>query len=185
VQRLSSKRRALGFLAVLLLMLTPLQAHAMGDSAPVDGNELRKVYPSEGKAGEEFREVAGALRCPTCTGLSTLQSDAKFSLEIKDIVAAQVQAGKTKDQILQYFTERYGPWILREPPKRGFSILAWALPLAMLLGGPPLVWLFVWRKRRVESTMGVRSAEDIVNEMNARLDELRNGAQRRAGGQTS
>ena len=32
---------------------------------------------------ELYREVAGELRCPTCTGLSVLDSDAPFSVQIK------------------------------------------------------------------------------------------------------
>lgn len=162
----------LKLLATLLLLLLAGPVRAQ-DAAPLDESSLKKAYPSEGPIGEKFRDVAGELRCPTCTGLSVLESDAKFSLQIKDIVKEQVEAGKSKDEILQYFTERYGPWILRSPPAKGFNVLAWLLPIAALLLGPPLVWFFVWRKRRVVSKHGVRSAEDIINEMHGRLDQLR------------
>ena len=40
-----------------------------------------------------FRDVAGELRCPTCTGLSVLDSDAKFSVQIKDEVREQLEKG--------------------------------------------------------------------------------------------
>lgn len=157
-----------------LLLGALVAVPALGqDSAPIDENSLKKLYPSEGPIGEKFRDVAGELRCPTCTGLSVLESDAKFSLQIKDIVKEQVEAGKNKDEILAYFTERYGPWILRSPPAKGFNMLAWMLPIAALLLGPPAVWFFVWRKRRVVSKQGVRSAEDIISEMHGRLDQLR------------
>ena len=158
-------------LALLLLASTAMAQ----DSAPVplDESSLKKLYPSEGPVGEKFRDIAYELRCPTCTGLSVLESDAKFSLQIKDIVKEQVEAGKSKEEILQYFTERYGPWILRSPPARGFNLLAWLLPISALLLGPPAVWFFVWRKRRVVSKQGVRAADDIINEMHARLDQMR------------
>ncbi len=157
----------------LLAMLLASTAALAQNSAPIDEDSLKKLYPSEGPIGEKFRDVAYELRCPTCTGLSILESDAKFSLQIKDIVKEQVEAGKSKQEILQYFTERYGPWILRSPPAQGFNILAWLLPISALLLGPPAVWFFVWRKRRVVSKQGVRSADDIITEMHTRLNQMR------------
>ncbi len=156
----------------LALVFTLAPANAQ-DQRPPDEDALKKAYPSEGVIGEKFRDVAYELRCPTCTGLSVLESDAKFSLQIKDIVKEQVEAGKSKEEILKYFTERYGPWILRSPPAKGFNILAWLMPILVLLCGPPAVWFFVWRKRRVVSTMGVRAGDEIIKEMHARLDQLR------------
>lgn len=159
---------------IFLTFAGPMLAQDSEVPASVETEDVKKVYPTEGPKGEEFMDVAKELRCPTCTGLSVLESDAKFSVQIKDIVKEQVEAGKSKDEILTYFTERYGPWILRSPPKTGFNILAWALPIGVLLLGPPLVWFFVWRKRRVVSTQGVRSSDDILLEMHDKLQILRN-----------
>jgi len=136
-------------------------------------DSIKKIYPSEGKIGTEFRDIAYELRCPTCTGLSILESDAAFSVQIKDIVLEQVNAGKSKDEILKYFTERYGPWILRSPPKEGVNLLAWIVPLALLTVGPVLVWLFVWRRKKVDVSLKVRSSDAIIDEMNQRIDMLR------------
>ncbi len=134
---------------------------------------VKKIYPSEGKVGIEFRDIAYELRCPTCTGLSVLESDAKFSVQIKDIVLEQVNAGKSKGEILSYFTDRYGPWILRSPPKEGVNLLAWIVPLALLTIGPFLVWILVWRRKKVDVNVKVRPSDDIVAEMNQRIDMLR------------
>ena len=87
----------------------------------------------EGKL--EFRDVAEGLRCPTCTGLSVLESDAKFSTQIKDEVQEQLDKGRSKDEIYKFFVERYGPWILREPPKEGFNFFTWAFPIGLLVFG--------------------------------------------------
>ena len=134
---------------------------------------VKKIYPSEGKVGTEFRDIAYELRCPTCTGLSVLESDAKFSVQIKDIVLEQVNAGKSKDEILGYFTARYGPWILRSPPKEGVNLLAWIVPLALLTIGPFLVWFLVWRRKKVDVNVKVRPSDAIVAEMNQKIDMLR------------
>ena len=122
---------------------------------------------------DSFRDVAGELRCPTCTGLSVLESDAGFSVQIKDQVKVQMDEGKSKAEILDFFVERYGPWILREPPKTGFNMVAWAVPFGVLIFGPIVVWFFVWRKRKVVATFGVRSADDILTEMKSELERLK------------
>jgi cytochrome c-type biogenesis protein CcmH/NrfF len=117
----------------------------------------------------DFRDVAKDLRCPTCTGLSILESDASFSVQIKEQVHEQMKLGKSKDDILKFFVQRYGPWILREPPKEGFNLLAWGVPIGILILGPILIWLLIWRRRVQFNVHGVRSTEALVKEMHDRL----------------
>lgn len=121
----------------------------------------------------QFREVAGDLRCPTCTGLSVLDSDAPFSVQIKNEVKEQLAAGKTHDDVLKYFVARYGPWILRAPPTTGVNSLAWFVPIAALIFGPLMIWLLVARRRSDDRGDAVRSTESIVAEMQERLKQLR------------
>lgn len=122
-----------------------------------------------------FRDVAGDLRCPTCTGLSVLDSDASFSVQIKNEVKEQLASGKSKDEILSFFTERYGPWILRAPPKEGVHAFAWILPIAALILGPIVIWLTVWSRRgRLHSDEVVaRSVDELVTEMRNKLETRR------------
>ena len=122
---------------------------------------------------DRFRSIADELRCPTCTGLSVLGSDAKFSVQIKDQVKQQMKEGRSRDEILEFFVARYGPWILREPPKKGFGVWAWLIPICILIFGPILIWFFVWRRRIDIETFGARSDNDIIAEMNTALAKMR------------
>lgn len=120
---------------------------------------------AEEPSWDEFQNVAGELRCPTCTGLSVLDSEAKFSVQIKDEVRQQMSQGRSKDQILEFFADRYGPWILRKPPSDGINALVWWIPSLVLILGPLLIWLMVWRKEMVITNGGIRSTEEIIGEM--------------------
>jgi cytochrome c-type biogenesis protein CcmH/NrfF len=84
---------------------------------------------------EKYREVAGKYRCPTCTGLSVLESDAPFSVQIQTRVRKMLAEGKSDQEIETFFLSKYGPWILRSPPKKGFGLMAWLLPLFFLVVG--------------------------------------------------
>jgi cytochrome c-type biogenesis protein CcmH/NrfF len=132
-----------------------------------------KIFKIDESLQDEFKEVAKDLRCPTCTGLSVLESNATFSVQIKTIVKEKIEAGENKEKILSYFTERYGPWILREPPKSGFNLIAWAFPIGLMIFGPFVVYLLVWRRKKVSSSMGVRHSNDILKEMEQKLIEMR------------
>lgn len=124
---------------------------------------------------ELYKVLADELRCPTCTGLSVLQSDAPFSVEIKNAIVEQVQAGKKEKEILRFFNERFGLWILRSPPKEGFHWLAWFLPLGLVLFGIVFIWIGFWRKKRVDQSLGLRKTEEILTQMADELAAMRGG----------
>ena len=133
-------------------------------------------FGDETQGGQlKFKDVAGGLRCPTCTGLSVLDSDAKFSVQIKDEVREQLAKGKNKEQILEFFTERYGPWILREPPSEGVNMLAWVIPILILVLGPLGIWFFLWRNLKTVPSYGVRRSDEIIREMKLSVDKLKEG----------
>ena len=58
-----------------------------------------------------------------------------------------MKLGKTDKEIKEYFIERYGEWILRAPPKKGFNLVLWILPGAGI--GIGLLWVMILSKRWV------------------------------------
>lgn len=122
---------------------------------------------------QRFRAISGQLRCPTCQGMSILESSASFSIELKRAVKKQIDSGKSDTEIYQFFESRYGPWILRTPPTRGFNLLAWILPIALMILGPIGLWFALWRKRQTIDNYGVRPMEAIVEQLEQELKLLR------------
>lgn len=120
-----------------------------------------------------FERLSKDLRCPTCQGLSVWESDANFSNQIKDMIKTKINDGLTEEQIREFFTARFGPWILREPPTKGFNAVAWWLPLSLMFGGPIILWACVWRRQRLIPNHGTRSTDELIKQMNDELDFLR------------
>jgi cytochrome c-type biogenesis protein CcmH len=54
---------------------------------------------------------------------------------MRETIAAELQAGRSPEQIRAEFVGAYGEWILLSPPKHGIDLVAWAGPALMLLGG--------------------------------------------------
>jgi cytochrome c-type biogenesis protein CcmH len=69
---------------------------------------------------------------------------------------ARVTRGESDDQILQAMVEQYGPTVLVEPPKKGFDLLAWIMPIVVPLIALVLVWEVVrrWRHKASLSPAG-------------------------------
>lgn len=149
---------------------------AQAPADPIGGGDQVNLMDKKTKYNANdplFRDIAKEFRCPTCTGLSVLESDAGFSVQIKEQVQEQLNLGKNHDQIIAYFTERYGAWILREPPAKGWNVLAWAIPIILLCAGPILIWLLVWKRHKAADSHGVRSATVILQEMQENIQRMK------------
>jgi cytochrome c-type biogenesis protein CcmH/NrfF len=86
---------------------------------------------------------------------------------------AHVTRGESDDQILQAMVEQYGPTVLVEPPKKGFDLLAWIMPIAVPLIALVLVWEVV-RRWRHKAALAPAGGPQVSAEFLAR-------AQREAG----
>ena len=107
------------------------------------------------------REIALQLRCPVCQGLSVGDSPSELANEMRALIREQLQQGKTPAQVLDYFAQRYGEWILLAPPKRGFNLIIWVLPFALLPIGAVVVYLGA--RRWVRSPTTEASASQLVD----------------------
>ena len=97
---------------------------------------------------ERFKKLSNELRCPTCQGLAVKDSEAGFSTSIKGKIRELMEKGNSDEEIIAYFTERDGEWILRAPPGAGFNLVLWILPGAAIVTG--FLWLLYRSKKWVE-----------------------------------
>jgi len=92
--------------------------------------------PLSGAALEQKTyEVASLLRCPVCQGMSVADSPSTVALDMKRQVRELLERGYTQEQILSYFEESYGQFVLLEPKFRGVNALVWILPILALIIG--------------------------------------------------
>ena len=118
------RRRAWLPMIASLLILAPATARAQQPSPPT-GKELDELTA----------RVASELRCPVCRQLSIDDSQSDLANEARGVIREKLAAGQTPEEVKAYFVSKYGEWILLSPPKTGFTLLVWVLPLAALLGG--------------------------------------------------
>jgi cytochrome c-type biogenesis protein CcmH len=89
-------------------------------------------------------DLEGEIMCPVCD--TTLdQSSSPAARQIKAVISARIAAGDSKQEIKDLLVAQYGTKILAAPPKKGFNLLAWLLPIFLLLGGAIVLGLLAWR----------------------------------------
>lgn len=90
-------------------------------------------------------EIAGQLRCPVCVSESVADSNAQLAQQMRLLIQQQLQEGRSEAEIFAYFTNRYGDWIMLDPPKRGVHLLVWLLPIVALIVGVVVLTMAVRR----------------------------------------
>lgn len=115
---------------------------------------------------DRVNNIAKELNCPTCTGINLSDCRTLTCEQWREQIDELVDEGYNDQEVLNYFSTRYGDQVLQEPPRRGFSLLIWILPVVALIGGG--TWLVItlrkWRQEpepvAVSATPDVPQADD-------------------------
>ena len=137
--------------AVALILLLPLLAWAA---------------PPPGSVNEDtVREIATQLRCVVCQNLSVADSPSEMANQMRGIIRERLQAGDTPEQVVAYFVDKYGEWILLSPRPHGFNLLVWVLPFAGIAVGLVVVLLLARRwTRRVAAAPATEAIDPATRE---------------------
>ena len=126
------------FLALLLAFLAlPGPALAQALPEPPDGPPVSDSQVVDART----HDLASIMRCPVCQGLSVEESQADAALAMKARIRSLVEQGYSDEQIQDYFVDRYGVWVLLEPPATGMNLLVWVGPVVAFLLGALVLWL--------------------------------------------
>lgn len=125
------------------------------------------IYDFSSPAQEQtFRELTKELRCPKCQNQDIGDSDAELAKDLRDKSYELLQAGKSKQEVIDYMTARYGNFILYKPPFMASTMILWFGPVLVMLGGLVIVVL----RTRSKPSAGVNNA--LSAEQETRLNEL-------------
>ena len=81
---------------------------------------------------ERFQSLTNELRCMVCQNQTIAESNSGLAVDLKKQVAKQINEGKTDVQILNFMEERYGEFVLYNPPVSLENSLLWLGPFVVL-----------------------------------------------------
>lgn len=103
--------------------------------------------PIDTQTEQRIRQLSEKLRCLVCQNQSLADSNAELAQDLRRQLREQVKAGRSDDQILDYLVQRYGDFVLYEPPFKATTLLLWIGPF-VLLAAAALVLVATLRRRR-------------------------------------
>jgi len=139
------------FIMVFLLSLAPLAVFAL-DTLQFANPEQQAVYET----------LTSELRCLVCQNQTIGDSNAELAADLRRQVYEMLQQGKSKQDILQFMTDRYGDFVLYNPPLKAKTGLLWLGPVAFLVMGLIAVVLVVRRKKTVIAPPDSGNAEKLA-----------------------
>jgi cytochrome c-type biogenesis protein CcmH len=139
--------RSLAWLAMGLVLVAALFIGVTDDRSP--RTEADRVTA-----------LASEIQCPTCSGLSSAESDAAAAQAVRTEIRERLRDGQSPEEIRAYFVSRYGRGILLKPEAGGVAGLVWALPVALGLAAVAGLVATFRRWGRERSAVGGPSAED-------------------------
>ena len=123
---------------LLVVLLLGCRAVFAGEAAPA---------AADPKLEERVIAVASELRCLVCQNQSLADSNADLAIDLRNEVRGLVKAGKSDAQIKHWLTQRYGDFVLYNPPVKATTWLLWFGPFVLLVAAIGGLFLYIARRR--------------------------------------
>jgi len=108
----------------------------------------------------------------TCCWSGTVYDHGNKEMEIQ--IASMVDNGKTKSEIINFYTDKYGERVLSIPVAQGFNIFAWLTPLFFGFLGLLIIFTYMRTSKNDVSPMINSSKSNVKynDEIERELKEL-------------
>lgn len=110
----------------------------------------KEAQPNEDpKIEQRMRLLTEQLRCLVCQNETLAESRADLAEDLRKQIREQIKAGKTDQEIIAFLTQRYGDFVLYNPPVKKTTYLLWFGPFVLLFAGTGLLYLYIKRRREM------------------------------------
>ena len=137
---------------------------ALAVAAPAAASEQSPTLP----------ELERELICPTCHE-TLAASTSPIADRMRVFIRARIAAGDTKSEIKDKLVDQFGESVLAAPPKSGFNLLAWLLPLVGIVLAAGVVGFLAYRwsrsRKAEEPAPSANGRFSLDPELERRLDE--------------
>ncbi|OHX37284.1 cytochrome C biogenesis protein CcmH [Methylomonas sp. LWB] len=128
--------------ALLSLMLMASTAFAAVEYRDFSQPEQEQVYQT----------LISELRCLVCQNQTIADSNADLAKDLREQVYQMLRQGKSRADVVNFMTERYGDFVMYKPAFNLKTVLLWLGPALFLAGGLITVILVARRKRTGRAT---------------------------------
>ena len=132
---------------------------------------LMMILPVHGQAVTSS-EIETELMCDCGCGDMLINCTCDRSEEMRTIITGMINEGKSKTRILEIFVSQFGEVILSSPPRKGFNLVAYGVPMTGFVIGSLFAVTMArrWRSsRRDEEDEDSDASDDVSEEMEEKI----------------
>lgn len=136
----------------LLLAASPF---AVAATDPPKTNTLVEQSQLDRRA----HDIAEQLRCLVCQGETVADSNSDLAADMREVIHVKLRQGWSEQQIIDFFVERYGYFVLFRPPLKYSTWALWFGPLIMLLAALAVLIGYLRKRARIEGRAALTPEE--------------------------
>jgi cytochrome c-type biogenesis protein CcmH len=141
------------FQSLLLAVVLILPAWGI-DSAPAFDDPIMMA---------RYNNLTRQLRCLVCQNETIADSNATLAGDLRHELREQLASGKSDDEVLKFMTDRYGAFVLYQPPFEARTWLLWLGPAVLLLGGLAIAVRIIMKRAKLPIEDGPMEDNDSNN----------------------
>ena len=127
------------------------------------------IYSFDSKEKEKiFYKLGEEIRCLVCQNQNIAESNSELAQDLRAKIYDMLMKDKTEDEITAFMVERYGDYVLFDPPFKPITWLLWLGPLLVFIVGAVYALIMVKSKSETTEQVVVKSSDQ-----NSRLDQLK------------
>jgi len=142
------------FLSLLCALL--LSAISFNSLARVD---IHKFDNPQQEA--DYKQLVGELRCLVCQNQNLADSNAELATDLREQVYQMLKDGHSKDDIVKYMVQRYGDFVLYNPPVKKITYLLWGGPFLLLVLAMIVIMLYMRRQKQEQPEISQTQKQKI------------------------
>ena len=111
-----------------------------------------------------YQKLTNELRCVVCQNQSVADSNAELAQDVRNLVRTQISEGQTNEQINTFLVERYGDFVLYNPPLTEKTYILWLGPFVLMLLAFIILMSFISRQAKAKSMALTDAERDKLNQ---------------------
>ncbi|HEX5055013.1 MAG TPA: cytochrome c-type biogenesis protein [Gammaproteobacteria bacterium] len=129
---------------------------------------------------ERYNNLINQLRCLVCQNQTIADSHAELALDLRKRVYEMIEQGASDRDVIDFMAQRYGDFVLYNPPLKPSTMLLWFAPFIAIGVGSVALLLYIVRRNRQTAP-----AAEVSESIRRRVEELRGRQQARPSKQGS
>ena len=159
---------------VIIIVAAAMLAGVAVATAQSGGADAGAPTPPPAPSYDEAaaQDIDRMLMCPVCPAQTIDQTEVTLAQQMRAQVRELLAAGASREEVLSWFRERYGPGIVAEPPRSGINLIAWLVPGAVLVIAMAGGILVLRAMRRTSPSDGADGTGAVVSPSETEADDL-------------